>query len=157
MTAVPADVSRVVVEAEVDGARRWAERHGWDLALGAGLLLDVRMLHPADSGRLLLRGAFDGYRALPPTWLFLDPETEEMTAGAWPSPGPVGGQASIFHSVGIICAHFSRRAYTVENGPHEWGGLTNWANVREGIHAENVGEMLAAVAAHLRHSPGRIG
>jgi hypothetical protein len=157
VTAVPADASRVILEAEVDGARRWAERHVWELVLGPGLVLDVRMAHPADNGQLLLRGVFDGYRALPPTWLFLDPETEEMTAAAWPSPGPVGGQASIFHSVGIICANFNRRAYTAENGPHDWGGLTNWANVREGIHAENVGEMLAAVATHLRHSPGRIG
>jgi hypothetical protein len=157
VTAVPVDVSCVVLGAEVDGAGAWAERHGWELTLGSGLVLEVRMVHPADGGRLLLRGDFDGYRALPPSWLFVDPDTAEMTPRAWPSAGAVGGQPSMFHLVGIICANFNRRAYTVENGPHDWGGLTNWANVREGVHAENVGEMLAAIATHLRYSPGRMG
>lgn len=157
MTAVPVDTSRIVLAAEVDGARTWADRHGWQLELAGDLVLTVRTRHPADEDWLLLRGEFVGYRALPPTWLFLDPDTEESTPHAWPSPGPVGGQASIFHSVGIICASFNRKAYNVEGGPHEWGGLTNWANVREGIHAENVGEMLAAIDTHLRHSPGRMG
>lgn len=158
MTAVPIDTSRVVLATEADSAAAWAARHGWQLDLGSDdLVLTVRMRHPVDQEWLLLRGEFVGYRALPPTWLFLDPETEALSPHAWPSAGPVGGQASIFHSVGIICASFNRRAYSVDGGPHEWGGLTNWANVREGIHAENVGEMLAAIATHLRHSPGRMG
>ena len=158
MTTVPVDVSRVVLEAEVEVAHAWADRHGWRLEPGPGeLVLTVRMLHPADRGWLLLRGEFVGYRALPPIWWFLDPDTEEPTAHAWPSAGPVDGQASMFHSLGVICANFSRKAYTVEGGPHDWGGLTNWANVREGIHAENVSEMLAAIATHLRASRGRMG
>lgn len=158
MTAVPIDISRVVLAAEAGSSGSWAARHGWQLDLNAdALVLTVRMRHPADEECLLPRGDFAGYRALPPTWLFLDPSTEELTPHAWPSPGPVNGQPSIFHSAGIICASFNRMAYNVEGGPHEWGGLTNWANVREGIHAENVGEMLAAIATHLRHSPGRMG
>jgi hypothetical protein len=157
VTAVPVETSRTILEVEVVGARAWAERRGWSLALGSGLQLDVRMLHPADHGPLLLRGEFDGYRALPPTWLFLDPDAGDMTPRAWPAAGPVGGQASIFHSVGVICANFSRRAYTDVGGPHAWGGLTKWTRVTEGIHAENVGEMLSAVEMHLRYSPGRMG
>lgn len=107
---------------------------------------------------MLLRGDFADYRAMPPIWLFLEPETGEKTRRAWPAAGSVDGQASIFHSNVVICAHFNRAAYSVEGGPHgNWGALTNWLNVREGVHAENVGEMLAVIALHLRASPGRMG
>ena len=157
MTAVPVDVSRFVLESEVEAALPWADRHGWQLEVEPGeLVLRVRMLHPADQGCLLLRGDFVGYRAVPPTWVFVDPDTEDLAPHAWPSAGLVGGQPSMFHSVGVICANFNRKAYNVDGGPHGWGGLTNWANVREGIHAENLGEMLAAIATHLRCSPGRM-
>lgn len=158
MTAVPTDVSRAVLEKEVTDAAPWAERHSWELKLVPDqLVLDVRMRHPADEGPLLLRGEFVGYRAVPPLWLFLDSQTLSVTPHAWPSRGAGGNPSSILHSVGIICAHFSRRAYAAESGPHDWGGLANWAQVHEGVHAETVGEMLAAIDAHLRYSPGRMG
>lgn len=158
MTAVPIDTSRIILADEVDAARPWADRHGWNLELGPGdLLLTVRMRHPADQMPLLLRGDFSGYRALPPTWVFLDPGTEQPGPHAWPAPGPVGGQASIFHPTRIICSHFNRKAYASEGGPHAWGTLTSWVAVRQGVHAENVGEMLAAIGVHLRCSPGRMG
>jgi hypothetical protein len=157
VTVVPTDVSRVILETEVTAADAWARRHGWQLELLAGLELRVSLTHPSDGGALLLHGDFADYRALPPTWLFLDPETGAVTPHAWPVAGPVNGQASIFHSLGIICANFSRKAYAVESGPHDWGGLTQWTNVREGIHAETVGEMLAAFDMHLCSSPGRMG
>jgi hypothetical protein len=157
VSIVPVDVSRVIVEAEVAAVGAWARRHGWELELLTGLELRVRMTHPVDGGPLLLHGDFSGYRALPPTWLFLDPATGAMTPHAWPAPGPINGQPSIFHSAGIICACFSRKAYAMNGGPHDWGGLTQWTAVREGTHAETVGEMLAAIELHLRYSPGRMG
>lgn len=158
MTVVPRDISQVILTTELVEAELWARRHGWRLEVAAPkLVVRAHMPHPADDKPLLLHGEFDGYRVLPPAWLFLDPDTETPTPHAWPSAGPVGDQASIFHSVGVLCAHFSRKAYTAEHGPHDWGGLTHWTQVRDGIHAETVAEMLAAIAVHLRYSPGRMG
>lgn len=105
---------------------------------------------------MLLRGDFLGYRAQPPAWVFLDPETEQMTAQAWPKRSSIFGQSLIFHSVGVICVHFSRNAYTVNGGPHDWS-LAGWVDVREGVHAENVVEMLAVFRTHLGFSTGRMG
>lgn len=157
MTVVPTGVSQVIVAAELDAAQLWLRRHGWATQLADdGLTLDVRTQHPTDGGELLLRGKFDGYRAVPPLWTFLDPVSGQSTPHAWPAPGPVGGQASIFHSFGVICAHFSRSGYSQFGGPHAWGGLTSWAIITEGVHAETLAEMLAVFRLHLRHSPGRM-
>lgn len=158
MTVVPTGVSQVVLASEFEKATSWIARRGWRAKIGGdGLTLDVHMAHPADGGELLLRGRFDGYRAIPPLWNFLDPASGNVTADAWPAPGPVGGGSSIFHSLGVICAHFSRTGFEVQGGPHEWGGLTNWTAVDEGVHAETVAEMLSVFHTHLRHSPGRLG
>ena len=160
MTVVPVDSSRTILEKEVTDAQPWAGRHSWELLLSPGaLLLDVHLVHPVDQQPLLLRGEFSSYRAQPPLWVFLEPGTLTSTLDAWPSGGPVGNLSSIFirHGGGaVICAHFNRGAYTSEGGPHAWGALSQWTQVRDGIHAERVGEMLAAIAVHLRHSPGRM-
>lgn len=158
MSAVPEQVTLAILENELANCRPWAIRHGWQLRLEPETLtVDATNVHPADQRAIIARGVFNGYRALPPIWLFVDPESGQMALPAWPSPGPVQGQASIFHSFGVVCAHWSRKAYQELGGPHpNWGALTNWTQVREGVHAENLGEMLAAIDLYLQASPGRM-
>ena len=122
------------------------------------LRLEVRTAHPADRYPLLIVGTFEGYRAVPPSWHFVDSETGEATPRSFPRAGPVNGQSSIFHeSLQIICAQWSRLAYGEHSGPHgNWGPETGWLGVREGNHAENVAEMLSVMRLHLNTSPGRL-
>lgn len=154
-------MTRAVLAEENKAIQAWAARHrGWDVALDlSALRLEARTSHPADGKPLLIVASFEGYRAVPPTWRFVDPETGETTPHSFPQAGNVGGSgASIFHGNRFICAQWSRLAYGEHNGPHgNWGPETGWLNVREGNHAENVAEMLAVLHLHLLASPGRMG
>lgn len=150
-----------VLDDELPPAEGWAARVGWRLSFDRdGLILDAHCLHPADKKPLLLTAEVDSYRALPPAWRFVDPETRVATPAATPSRDPVGSRSSVIHSVGVICAHFSRTAYKEykDNAPH--GGtwtLAHWAQVREGVQAHTIAEMLAVIEQHLRWSKGRVG
>lgn len=159
MSAVPVATSRVILQSEVRNCQLWADRHAWQLNLDLEkLVLDVLLVHPADGEAMLLSGKFDGYRGLPPEWVFLDPRSRQMTIHAWPKAGAIPRRSSIFHSFGVICAHWNRLAYKQFNGPHsDWGDLSGWADMRVGGHAENICEMLSAINVHLAVSPGRMG
>lgn len=156
---VPAEVTRAILAEELVPARAWGQRKCWAITDDpAALTVTVQMAHPADHAQLMLRGEFDGYRALPPLWRFVDPATAEPTKAATPAAGTAHGQASIFHPEGFICAHWSRAAYAEGGGPHgNWGAASGWATVGEGAQAHVVSEMLAAIAVHLMFSPGRLG
>lgn len=156
---VPRAVSRAALAAEAPAARAWAARKGWKISINVReLRVTARMTHPADGDDLILRGDFADYRLLPPAWMFLTTGGGERVPVAWPSPGPVLGGSSIFHSVGVLCAQFNRLAYHDFAGPHPaWGGASNWLNVSEGVRADTVADMLMAIRLHLQSSPGRMG
>ncbi len=158
---VPVEVTLAVLAEELAQAERWAARHGWRLSFDEEhLVLDAHGVHPADGGTLLLTAEFDGYRALPPAWRFVDPETREATVRATPSRDPVAGKrASVIYGVGVICAHFSRTAYGEyqPGAPHSNWSLLAWDGVEEGVQAHTVAEMLAVIDDHLRYSQGRLG
>lgn len=155
---VPAAVTRALLaEDELPKAEEWARRHGWKLhADPEQLRLEVRTVHPADGKPVLIVASFDGYKAVPPTWRLIDPESLETTPSSFPRAGPVNGQASIFHeSQRVLCAQWSRLAYGEHSGPHgNWGPETGWLTVRDGNHAETVAEMLSIIRVHLNASPG---
>jgi hypothetical protein len=155
---VPAEVTRAVLAAELVATRAWVKRRCWSLSEDIeALTLTAQTVHPADNQPLVLHGSFDGYRALPPLWSFLDPVTGEPARTACPAPGQVCGQASIFHPEGFICARWSRAAYAEGGGPHgNWGAASGWLGVQEGTQASEVAEMLATVCTHLQFSPGRL-
>lgn len=97
----------------------------------------------------------DGYPALPPAWRFVDPDTGEPTAATTPNRGDRNGQSSIIFGVGVICAHFSRTAYTGgPNPPHSDWPLSQWADVTGGVQAHTLAEMLAVIDDHLQWSTG---
>ena len=157
---VPSEVTVAVLDEELPQALAWAARHGWELSFDQeALVLDARCAHPADDNPLLLIAEFDGYRALPPAWRFVDPETREATARATPTRDPVvGNRASVIYGVGIICAHFSRTAYAEyrTGAPHSNWALSAWDKVVEGVQAHNVAQMLAVIGHHLTYSKGRL-
>jgi hypothetical protein len=152
-------VTRAVLTEERGGVEAWIARHeGWSVAVDVdALTLEVRTTHP-DGGPILILVSFEGYPAVPPTWRFVDAESREESPAAFPAAGPVNGQPSIFHGNRILCAQWSRLAYGEHGGPHGgWGPESGWRDVREGSHADNIAEMLAAMSVHLRASPGRMG
>jgi hypothetical protein len=103
----------------------------------------------------LLEGVFDDYRTLPPIWRFLDPrDGRDVGTAAYPQPlGP-----SVFHTQGLICAHFNRMAYAENGGPHgNWNGTTAWQQPVEGTIAMHVAAMLARLIWEVRYnSAGRM-
>lgn len=162
---VPEAVSRGVLELELLGAEAWATAHGWALEADPNALrVQVHLQHPRDRGQLLLTGEFDDYKALPPAWRFVDPETREPTPASFPRGGPfpqdsaLAGKGSIFHDQRVICAPWNRLAYAKHAGPHgDWGEPVGWLNVRGDMpRATTVGQMLAVVYTHLRASPTRM-
>jgi hypothetical protein len=168
---VTADVSRVVVEAEMASAVAWAERHGWQLQLDSSALrLTASTTHPSDRAPLVLLADLNGYRGVPPAWEFVEPETNARTRHAFPKgaplPFPSGQKPSIFtehKGTPVICAPFNRLAFADGTGIHaNWGMAAGWlsliANSAEDIvRASTLGEMLATIEVHLRVSPGRCG
>jgi hypothetical protein len=89
----------------------------------------------------LLEGRFDDYRVLPPVWHFLDPRTQ-ADVGIAGYPTPIG--PSVLHGQGLICAHFSRKAYSEHGGPHaNWHGPPAWQWPVEGTQAFTISDMLA--------------
>jgi len=149
---IPAEQARIIVEAELEGARGWTERYGIPLEwLPDKLTLRVKFVQPEGGSIYFLRGTFGEYRALPPEWTFTGEKGE--TAGR-PTDFPRGVQtrfgAPIFiihNQTAVICVPFNRLAYTDQGGPHgDWGGPANWLNAGPGqIHAETIGDMLQAI------------
>jgi hypothetical protein len=170
---IPPSVTRTVVGFEMAAAKAWADRRGWRLELdGAGLRLTAWTIHPKDGKALQLAADLRGYRALPPAWEFLDPQTGTAATHASPKGEPVEvapgeKRSSIFIQYGNrphICAPFNRLSYKDANGPHggenDWGDAHNWLDViayapQDIVRASTLGEMLDTIDLHLRASPGR--
>ena len=112
-----------------------AKRAGWEVTLNyESLLLEVRITHEKTGQFYMLRGNLNGYKATPPAWEFVDPDTgEDGTAAAYPEPpNPTpGGGATIFLKTNpprerVICLPCNRYAYGEHHGPHREWILTNW-------------------------------
>lgn len=152
MTALPPAVARLSVEDELVASKAWATRHNWTLLwFPDDLVLRAATYHVAARRLVEVTGRCDGYRALPPEWRFVQPGTDETGMRWYPAAGP----GSIFHGNALICAPWSRLAYSENGGPHsEWSGPSAWLQVRNVSLAHTIPDMLAAIDAHLRRSPG---
>jgi hypothetical protein len=160
VTAIPADVSRVVVEDELPPAIELCQRIGWDLKWAPDALVAVvKAMHPKTSAKLCLVGDFNDYKGTPPAWRFVDPDNGAEVRAAWPAAGAVDGKASIFHTQPVICAPFNRLAYKSLGGPHQdWGGPETWLSqpLSDAVRATSLAEMLQVIRLHLAHSPGML-
>lgn len=150
---VPADVTRAVLDEESPGLLAWARRKQWDLLVDAARLVVVSWFpHPRDGGLLVLEGDLEGYKAVPPAWRFLDIENGTESRRAFPL-----GTDSFFHSDRVICAPWNRLAYKDHGGPHgNWGGPSQWLDVRDGTQAHTLADMLAVLHGRVHLSPGRL-
>jgi hypothetical protein len=165
VAALPEDVVRAHVADEMSAAGAWAARQHHELAFDAdALTLRLPLLgkQPAAGAaeRYLLTGAFDGYRAVPPAWRFVHPDTGEDIGQAGYPANDGGEPTSIFlaHERGVICAHFNRLAFAKHSGPHgDWGDETNWLNAASGYtRAETIADMLARIELGVRSSTARM-
>lgn len=145
---------------EIPGAIRWATYHDleqtWDHQT---LALTVRLKGGGERQELyLLEGKFEDYRAMPPTWRFLDPRTgSDIGRAAFPAPGsfPLG---SVLHSTkAVICAPWNRLAYADRGGPHNNWDVANWQTTApQYTSAWTIPDMLARIRAEVIISPGRL-
>lgn len=157
---VPTEISRQIVRVEMPAALALVRRRGldadWDETM---LVLRLPLVQPETGEAFVLRGAMDGYRAIPPAWDFEEPRTSVVgTMAAFPRPagGPV---SSIYHGKPCICAHFNRLAYADAGGPHagDWGSATSWLQRGTGYtRATTIGDMLAVILEHFAHTRGRM-
>lgn len=158
-------VARAFVEAEEEmpAALAWAGRNGVDLRYDRETLTaSTKISGPAADGAdgdtdedYLIVASFDSYRLLPPVWKLVHPETgEEIGLAACPKPQG----DSVFHPQGLICAHWSRLAYSEHGGPHsDWGGQTTWQHPAGNYTvALTIPDMLDRLAREVRASRGRM-
>lgn len=76
---------RAKAQAQVDAARSSAmvREYGW--SFGEHVIVYTTMRHRRRPDRAyVLRTVFDDFPARAPSYVFVDPETKEMTPGAWP-------------------------------------------------------------------------
>lgn len=177
MTLLPVEVVRVCVAEEMTAARAWAARHNHTLTFDAAeLTLTMPLLGPTTDGagteRYLLKGTFVDYRAVPPCWWFVHPDTgADIGRPVYPQPpAPHPRGSALFIQGGptgaIICAHFNRLAYNEQledggqqEGVHgDWGQPTNWLNLPRDQYtrAETVADMLARIELEVNDSTGRM-
>lgn len=156
-------ITRAELAAELPILQARAERAGWAVMWDEeNLILEVRFTHDKTGSSFILRGRLDGYKALPPAWEFVDPDTgEEGTAAAYPAPpNPTpGGNSAIFITgnprARLICLPCNRLAYKAHQGPHDNWTLANWT--REMPRYETLCDMMNRVNVDLQASPGPWG
>jgi hypothetical protein len=102
----------------------------------------------ANGDKYILRGSFDDYRLKPPLLEFEDPQTGAVGTGRG-FPKQKQGD-SFFHSPGIICAPFNRKAYG--NVHTDWV-MTDWAANKSGnvdwSHYNTIATMLVLIHSKL--------
>jgi hypothetical protein len=126
-------VTRTELALEFPVLQKRAKRAGWEVTLDDDkLLLEVRLIHEKTRQLYVLRGYLDEYKAIPPAWEFVDPDTGvEGTAAAYPEPpNPAPGGSALFITPTpqerVICLPCNRLAYGGYKGPHTNWTLANW-------------------------------
>ena len=156
---IPPDTTRDIVEEELEGARAWADRHDIPLEwCPEQLEVRVVILQPKTEKKFWLKGDVEGYDVVPPAWEFCNSEWEKCSASEhFPDPSSTPFGSSIFLGRCVICAPFNRLAFEENDGPHDWGGASQWRNVADGhVQAESIGDMLQVIRRDLRHTTGTV-
>ena len=155
--AVPTDVVREVLKAELEAARPIARELGWGIIPRLDDLVVYVTMFAHNKDPYILLVLFDDYKALPALFDFVDPVTGEVgTRHAYPKASD-----SFFHESGpCICARFNRKAYKAyaQTGPHGDWVYEGWMNSKsDGVDWANFsmfGDMLGAIYSRLIQ-PGR--
>lgn len=119
---LPPEVVRLKFQEELEHAKKRAQVFGFALEGDVEKLALRAEFVAVDKEKYVLVGTFDDYRLMPPILDFQEPDNDNVgTARAYPRQKPGD---SFFHSPGIICAPFNRKAYV--NIHKDWV-LTEWA------------------------------
>ncbi|MHB1414247.1 MAG: hypothetical protein ACYC1C_03260 [Chloroflexota bacterium] len=138
MTVDPS-ITRQIIAEEVEGLRSLALSCGWEVTLDSGnLTVTVRMKSTVDDQTYILEAKCDGYRAVPPLFELIHPETGERgTRRCYPAGG------TFFLRAPCICVQWNRKAYRQLGGPHGDWQMVNWACARPGT--TTLGDMFLVV------------
>ena len=162
---IPPETTQLILQHEMAGASKWAERHSVPLQWRPERL-EVRAIlkQPETDELFYLRGVFDDYRRLPPAWTFTsDEESTEAAMHFAPRVDKPPFGSSLFikkNNRPVICAPFNRLAYAEHNGPHaNWRGAANWltAGQPNRAKAHYLGDMLQVIYRDFCFSRGRMG
>lgn len=155
-------VTRAELALEFPVLQERANRACWKVTLDVDrLILEVRLIHERTRQLYILQGRLDGYKAIPPAWEFVDPDTcEEGTAAAYPEPpSPAPGGNAVFITAGpqgrVICVPCNRLAYGDHKGPHTNWTLANW--MQETPRYLTLCEMVNRINVDLQASRGPWG
>ena len=147
MTVDP-DITRQHLREELTLVQDLAATEKWDIVPDFELLTVVVTMHAHNGDRYIIEAQCDDYKAVPPLFEFIDPDTGERgTRHAYPRTTD-----SFFHDSGpCICAPFSRKAYraVVATGPHgDWqfgDWQTSTANNVHWANASKLGDMFGLI------------
>jgi hypothetical protein len=131
--SVDQEISRRTIEEELQTMSPLISAYGWELTSDlANLTITITMKSTIDSEVYILEARCDDYKALPPYFEFIHPETKERgTKRCYPADG------SFFYNTPdkppCICVQWNRKAYTTEGGPHNDWAMSNWLSYRPGM------------------------
>lgn len=137
MVLVAPEVTRAHVERELSEVSAWAQARRWGPQWDSeALRLALTLTSAVDGEVYRLQVAFNDYRARPPLFEFLHPETNEVgTRRCYPKGG-----RGYFHPQPVVCAPWNRKAYGALGGPHSEWVMDGWASQRP--NHTRLGDML---------------
>ena len=160
---VPEHVTAAVFASEIAAACEWAKRERIQLdPVIPKTLVRATLVQEASGDHFYLQGRFDGYKALPPEWVWCN---SEWSAQDNPRLSPEAARTPYGNSMflnysgrAVICAPFNRLAFRAHGGPHKnWGELTHWMSAGNGyVHAVSIADMLDVVVRDFRHTKRRM-
>ena len=147
MTVDP-EISAHHMKEELAAARELAATQKWGIIPDYKNLAVLVTLYAYTSDLFIVEIRCDDYKAVPPFFEFIDPDTGERgTRHAYPKT-----MDSFFHDSGpCICAPFSRKAYksVVQSGPHADWQFGDWqtstANNVHWANASKLGDMIGLI------------
>jgi hypothetical protein len=152
--SVDPDISRQIMEEELAAMEPLAATYGWVVCPDLpNLTVTVRMRSAIDGEVYLLEARCDGYKAQPPVFEFVHPESGERgTSRCYPKDG------NFFHAMPCICIQWNRKAYQPGGGPHPDWPLADWMSTRPTM--QEFGGMFNLVQRQINHPTqyqGRMG
>jgi hypothetical protein len=151
--AVPREVTTAHVMEELREAAPLARERHWGMIWRPDSLLLLVTMFAHNGDPYLLQADCSDYKELPPIWDFIDPWSFAIgSKRAFPQAND-----SFFHSNGVICAPFNRRAYKgfdASKGPHDDWQMGSWmtcaANGTDWSNFSRLGDMIGAIDVRLR-------
>jgi hypothetical protein len=122
-----------IIEEELQMMAPLVTSYGWEVFSDhANLTVSVKMKSSIDSEIYIVEAKCDDYKALPPFFEFIHPETKERGTK---SCYPIDGSFFIFPDgkPPCLCVQWNRKAYSVHDGPHADWPMPNWVNLRPGM------------------------